>query len=30
VIPLMIIGYAFIEAFNRHRDVGNSSSGTCT
>lgn len=23
VIPLMIIGYAFIEAFNPHRDVGN-------
>ena len=23
VIPLIIIGYAFIEAFNPHRDVGN-------
>ena len=23
VIPLMIIGYAFVEAFNPHRDVGN-------
>ena len=23
VIPLLIIGYAFIEAFNPHRDVGN-------
>jgi uncharacterized BrkB/YihY/UPF0761 family membrane protein len=23
VIPLVIIGYAFIEAFNPHRDVGN-------
>ena len=22
VIPLMIIGYAFVEAFNPHRDVG--------
>src|ERR1700761_5672971 len=23
VIPLIIIGYAFVEAFNPHRDVGN-------
>jgi hypothetical protein len=23
VIPLIIIGYAFIEAFNPHRDAGN-------
>jgi len=23
VIPLIIIGYAFIEAFNPHRDIGN-------
>jgi uncharacterized BrkB/YihY/UPF0761 family membrane protein len=23
VIPLLIIGYAFVEAFNPHRDVGN-------
>jgi hypothetical protein len=23
IIPLIIIGYAFIEAFNPHRDVGN-------
>src|SRR6516225_5180830 len=23
VIPLLIIGYAFISAFNPHRDVGN-------
>jgi hypothetical protein len=23
VIPLIIIGYAFISAFNPHRDVGN-------
>src|ERR1700749_3239507 len=23
VIPLLIIGYAFVQAFNPHRDVGN-------
>ena len=23
MIPLIIIGYAFVEAFNPHRDVGN-------
>ncbi len=30
VIPLIIIGYAFIEAFNPNRDVGNVLVGTFT
>ena len=30
VIPLIIIGYAFIEAFNPRRDVGNLIVGNCT
>ena len=29
VIPLMIIGYAFIEAFDPRRDIGDLWSGTC-